>query len=193
MKELDSIYRQYYEEVYRYLRGLTASEQIAEELTQEVFFRAIKGLKNFKGESKMSVWLCSIGKNLWYDKCRRDKKTIPLESPELIEADERDIADDIYRNKWDMSEDIFPENLDGLDVKEYKMVYYDPWDAQYLSYLTVQYDEQSYADEAASLAECGVTEYKGYYGVTGFFGGEPLAMNADSYQGFIYAINTPDA
>ena len=73
------------------------------------------------------------------------------------------------------------------------MVYYDPWNAQYLSYLTVQYDEQSYADGAASLAECGVTEYKGYYGVTGFFGGEPLAMNADSYQGFIYAINTPDA
>ncbi|MBR1724399.1 MAG: RNA polymerase sigma factor [Ruminococcus sp.] len=93
MNDLDEIYRSYYDDVYRYLRGLTASEQIAEELTQETFFRAMKSLKSYKGEARLSVWLCSIAKNLWYDKCRRDKKCEPLEQPELIAADERDIAD----------------------------------------------------------------------------------------------------
>lgn len=92
MEDIDKLYRRYYEEVYRYLRGLTASEQTAEELTQEVFFRAMKNLKSYKGEAKLSVWLCSIGKNLWYDKCRREKKSAPLEDAESVAADAPDLA-----------------------------------------------------------------------------------------------------
>ncbi|MBR1724398.1 MAG: zf-HC2 domain-containing protein [Ruminococcus sp.] len=100
-------------------------------------------------------------------------------------------ADEKYRNKWDMDESIFPESIDGLDVQEYKMVYYNPWDAQYLSYLTVSYSDADYKAEVSRLSECGITKYKGYYSVTGFSGGEPLAMYADDYQGFVYAIDTP--
>ena len=103
-------------------------------------------------------------------------------------------AEEQYRNKWGMDESVFPAQLtDDMDVREYKMVYYDPWDAQYLSYLTVTYQPDAYAAELERLAACGITPYEGYYGVTGFAGEQdPLAMYADSYQGFVYAICTPD-
>lgn len=97
-----------------------------------------------------------------------------------------------YRSKWGMDETIFPAELTAqMQVQDYKMVYYDPWDAQFLSHLTVTYLPDDYQAELERLAAYPSTEYKGYYGVTGFAGGEPLAVYADSYQGFVYAVSTP--
>lgn len=100
-----------------------------------------------------------------------------------------------YRNKWGLDESIFPLEITAdMDVKEYKMVYYNPWDAQYLSYLTVEYDEAAYAAELERLGNYTSTDYIGYYSVTGFSEDAPLlAMYADDYHGFVYAIDTPDA
>ncbi|MBQ8011148.1 MAG: zf-HC2 domain-containing protein [Oscillospiraceae bacterium] len=103
-------------------------------------------------------------------------------------------ADQKYRNKWGMDETIFPAEIsDSGNVLEYKMVYYNPWDAQYLSYLTIEYDDAEFAAESSRLESYDSTEYIGYYSVTGFAEGtELLAMYADSYQGFVYAIKTPE-
>ena len=103
-------------------------------------------------------------------------------------------ADEKYRNKWGMDETIFPAAIaDPADVLEYKMVYYNPWDAQYLSYLTIEYDEAELTAERARLKSYDSTDYIGYYSVTGFAEGtELLAMYADDYQGFVYAIETPE-
>ena len=69
------------------------------------------------------------------------------------------------------------------------MVYYNPFDAQYLSYLVVDYDKTAYAAEIARLEGLGIEEYTGFYGATGFRCDQHLvAMNADPYQGFVYAI-----
>lgn len=98
-------------------------------------------------------------------------------------------AKEIYRNKWDMNEEIFPNNIsDNMNVKDYKMVYYNPWDAQYLSYLVVEYEEEDYIKEVKRLKDYESTEYLGYYGVTGFSKYTLLAIEADPYQGFVYAI-----
>ncbi len=98
-----------------------------------------------------------------------------------------------YRDKWGMDESIFPAAVtEDMDVKEYKMVYYNPWDAQYLSYLTVEYDDTAYAAELERLQNYTLTDYLGIYSVTGFSEEAPLlAMYADDYQGFVYAIATP--
>lgn len=103
-------------------------------------------------------------------------------------------ADEKYRNKWGMDETIFPAEIaDPADVLEYKMVYYNPWDAQYLSYLTIEYDDASFEAERSRLQAYESTEYIGYYSVTGFAEEtELLAMYADDYQGFVYAIETPE-
>jgi hypothetical protein len=102
-------------------------------------------------------------------------------------------ADEEYKFKnLKVDERIFPEELtDNMDVLEYKMVYYNPWDPQYLSYLTVAYSPEDYAAEKERLKKRGIAEYEGSYGVTGFPGGDPLAV-ATSSSGYVYAINTPD-
>ena len=88
-----------------------------------------------------------------------------------------------------MSEDIFPKYItDNMNVLDYKMVYYNPWDAQYLSYMVVDYKKEDYEKEVDRLKEYNSTSYIGYYGVTGFSKYKLLAMEADSYYGFIYAI-----
>ena len=99
-------------------------------------------------------------------------------------------AQEEYQNKWGMDESIFPEKITAkMDVKDYKMVYYNPWDAQYLSYLVVKYEETAYEKEIARLKAYPQMDYIGYYGAQGFDEKyELVAMMSDSYQGFGYAL-----
>ena len=94
-----------------------------------------------------------------------------------------------YRSKWGMDESIFPNEITSdMKVIDYKMVYYNPWDAQYLSYLVVDYHQEDYEKEVNRLQNYTSTDYIGYYGVTGFSKYTLLAMYADAYQGFVYAL-----
>ncbi len=78
MQDMKKIYEEYCEVVNKYLFCLTKNYDIAEELTQETFYRAVKKISTYKGECKISVWLCQIAKNLWYDQCRKNKKIINI-------------------------------------------------------------------------------------------------------------------
>ena len=94
-----------------------------------------------------------------------------------------------YFDKWGMNEEIFPSIIkSNMNVLDYKMVYYNPWDAQYLSYLVVEYNEEDYIKEIERLRGYDSTRYLGYYGVDGFDKYALIAMEADSYNGFIYAL-----
>ncbi|MDE6025426.1 MAG: sigma-70 family RNA polymerase sigma factor [Lachnospiraceae bacterium] len=79
--KIDEIYRQNATMEYKYLCGLTHDTGLAEELTQETFFQAIKGIDKFRGDCKVSVWLCQIAKNLWYKELekRNKHKTVELD------------------------------------------------------------------------------------------------------------------
>lgn len=97
-------------------------------------------------------------------------------------------AKEEYKNKMGMDESIFPQTItNNMNIIDYKMVYYDPWDAQYLSYLVVSYNEKDYQNEIKRLKEYESTKYKDYYSVTGFDKYKLVAIYADDY-GFIYAI-----
>ena len=99
-------------------------------------------------------------------------------------------ANEEYRSKCGMDESIFPESItEDMSVQDYKMVYYNPWDPQYLSYLVVEYDEEQYQAEVKRLKQYPSEDYIGIYSVTGFDEKyELLAMNSDQYYGFVYAI-----
>ncbi len=53
-------------EVYRYVFSLCRDESVAEEVTQEAFYKAMEHLDRFRGTCKLSVWLCQIAKNTYY-------------------------------------------------------------------------------------------------------------------------------
>lgn len=91
--------------------------------------------------------------------------------------------------KLGMDETIWPQEItDSMKIQDFKMVYYNPWDAQFLGYLVVDYSAADYAKEVDRLKAYESTDYIGYYGVQEEKTYELLAINADDYQGFVYAL-----
>lgn len=73
MTGFESIYEFYFNDVFRFLRGLTQNEHLAEELTQQTFFKALKSINQFRGDCDVYVWLCQIAKNNYFSYLKRQK------------------------------------------------------------------------------------------------------------------------
>lgn len=72
-EELNEIYERYANQIKRFLICLTANVELAEELTQETFYQAVKCIDRYDGSCKMSVWLCQIAKHQFYDYLKKQK------------------------------------------------------------------------------------------------------------------------
>lgn len=107
-----------------------------------------------------------------------------------------DTAEEKYRSKLGVDDSIFPQEITAdMKVLDYKMVYYDPWDPQYLSYLAVEYGDADYAAELERLAGCAQEDCTGFYGAQGFAPAyEVLAMEIDEqdHHGLVYALGAGD-
>lgn len=82
---MEEIYKKYSKLVYKYLYGLSKERTIAEDLTQETFYRAIKGINKFNNECKVNTWLYKIAKNVWIDYLKKKKLDMPLEEELILE------------------------------------------------------------------------------------------------------------
>lgn len=74
MNEFETMYQEYANQIYRFLMTLCGDEHLAEELTQETFYKAMKHHHLFKGDSKLSVWLCQIAKNEYFAYYNKQKR-----------------------------------------------------------------------------------------------------------------------
>ena len=123
MKNLEKIYKDNYQLVYKYLLCLTQNSDIAEELTQETFYKMIKKINTFKGNSKISVWLCEIGKNLWYDELRKKKyKTISYDE---FQDTESSFNKESLENEYIIKEQIAEttQKIENLDFLTKRVLY----------------------------------------------------------------------
>ena len=77
-ESFDAIYQSYFDPVYRYVLSLSRDPHVAEEITQETFFKALRSLDRFRGESSMKSWLCAIAKNTWLSG-QRKKAAQPID------------------------------------------------------------------------------------------------------------------
>lgn len=95
MKEFEKIYSEYYDTVFQYVLSLCRDEHQAEEITQEAFFKALKSIDTFRGECKLSVWLCQIAKNTFYTVSKRQQRQAdyPLEMIQSEGSLEKRLAD----------------------------------------------------------------------------------------------------
>lgn len=78
MEKFEEVYNLYFKDVYRYILSISKNTSIAEEVTQETFFKAIKGIDEFNGSCKIYVWLCQIAKNIYFDMYKKDKNNVVL-------------------------------------------------------------------------------------------------------------------
>ena len=95
MFDIDDVYREYAETVFKFLLSLCNDEDTAEELTQETFYRAIKSSHRYDGTCKVSTWLCQIAKYLWYQEIdKRKRRGTSM------------LTDDIVSNQFDPEEEL---------------------------------------------------------------------------------------
>lgn len=84
--EFERIYKEYFNDVFLYIRKVSnGNEALAEEITSETFFKAMRTLDSFRGDCDLRVWLCQIAKNCYYSYCRKNRRIQSFE--EMSEAD----------------------------------------------------------------------------------------------------------
>ncbi len=82
----DEMVSRYWDRIYSMVHQLLRNAQDAEEVTQDAFIRAHRGLVNFRGESAFSTWLYQIATNLarnryWYWWRRKRDFSDSLDAP----------------------------------------------------------------------------------------------------------------
>lgn len=71
---LDELVRRHLGRVHSMILAIVLNHSDADELTQEVFLRAIRGLDQFNGESQFSTWLFRIAKNTTFRFLERSQR-----------------------------------------------------------------------------------------------------------------------
>ena len=89
--EFEKIYQIYFHYVYLNLLKLCNNEHLAEELTSETFFKAMKGIDKFQGNCDIKTWLVTIAKNSYYSHLKRNKSVVELDQTFEVRDDKVDI------------------------------------------------------------------------------------------------------
>ena len=71
--DFEEIYQLYFKDVFLYVRSLSAEEGVAEEVTQETFFKALKAIDSYDGRKDIRAWLFTIARNTYYSGLRKQK------------------------------------------------------------------------------------------------------------------------
>ena len=72
---MDQMYQKHSQMIYAFLLSKCGDGLLAEELTQETFYQAVKSLDRFKGQSSASTWLCGVANNVWLAHLRKQKRS----------------------------------------------------------------------------------------------------------------------
>ncbi len=88
--QLEQIYKAYFGDVYRYVLRLSGSESVAEDITCDTFFKAMKKLSSFRGDCDIRVWLCQIAKNSYYSYIKKEKRNTTLDENALEQLEDTD-------------------------------------------------------------------------------------------------------
>ncbi len=84
--DMEAVYAQHARTVYLFLMRLCGDAQLAEDLMQDTFLKAIEKIDTFDGRCKLTSWLCQIAKHTYYDHLRKQKHPFSL-LPDDTEAD----------------------------------------------------------------------------------------------------------
>ncbi len=89
--DMDAVYQEYANLVYRFLYSHTHDADWSQELMQETFLRAVDSISRYDGSCKLSVWLCQIAKHVMWQELRKRKRVetveLTVDLPDLSIAD----------------------------------------------------------------------------------------------------------
>ena len=114
--DFEKIYGENSDFIFKYLMKLCGNHSLAEELTQETFFRAYMNFSGLKDENKASSWLCSIARNTYFAWYNEHKKLSEIDEALAAETD----IESVFERK-ELTEKAFA-CLHGLE-EPYKEVF----------------------------------------------------------------------
>lgn len=85
MTDFEQLYNRYFSDVYLYMLRLSGNEHIAEEMTSDTFFKAMRSINSFRGDCDVRVWLCQIAKNCYYSYKRKSNRTEHVDVTQMQE------------------------------------------------------------------------------------------------------------
>ena len=74
--DFDCIYKSYYLDVYHFLCGLSSNKEIAEDITQETFTKALTAINSYDGRKDIRAWLFTIARNTYFTYCKRENGSL---------------------------------------------------------------------------------------------------------------------
>ncbi len=96
MADFEQIYKDYFRSVFLYVRRLSGGdERLAEDITSEAFFRALRSIDSFRGDCDIRVWLCQIAKNCYYTHLKQSHRTEPTADMEPLISEAEELPDEI--------------------------------------------------------------------------------------------------
>lgn len=122
MYDIEELYNDYAKSIYKYIYSLCRNESLSEDIVQETFLVASENINKFKGESKLSSWLCSIAKYILYGKMKKDRKIskFSVEEIENIIPEYSLIDEDIFKNEEKM---FLYKQIQNLDEETRNIMY----------------------------------------------------------------------
>ncbi|MDY5612951.1 RNA polymerase sigma factor [Dysosmobacter sp.] len=130
MDDMSAIYQQHARTVYKFLLSQCRNPDLAEELTQETFYQAVRSADRFHGGCKVSVWLCQIAKHLWYQHLRKRNREAPMpvegmdvplpsaEEEALAREGRLDLLRSVHSLPADAREVVYLRAFGGLSFRE---------------------------------------------------------------------------
>ena len=118
MEDMEAVYRRHAQTVYKFLLSQCHSAQMAEELTQETFYQAVRSIDRFDGSCKVSVWLCQIAKHLWYQHLRKANRETELPEEAVGRAGQVELLRQIHSLPEPGREVVYLRAFGGLSFRE---------------------------------------------------------------------------
>ena len=84
MTEFEKLFNENREFIFKYLMKMTRDVSLAEELTQETFFRAYMNYSSLRNKEKATSWLCKIAQNSYHAWYNEQKKYNSIDNIEII-------------------------------------------------------------------------------------------------------------
>lgn len=111
--EFEQIYNEYYKEIYCFVLAMNSNDDIAEEITQETFYKAFRGIRKFQGDCSLKTWLCQIAKNTYRSYLKKQKYAADEDVNEVLECRKND-------REYDSVEEMVIKRNEALSI--YKVI-----------------------------------------------------------------------
>ena len=99
-EDFEKIYIRYFNDVFLFLKKLSKDESIAEEITSKTFFKVMRSIDTFRGETDIRVWLCQIAKNCYFSHLKKQQRIVDIDSLEL--TDDKDSIEEQILDQSDV-------------------------------------------------------------------------------------------